>query len=246
MFETRISACLAHLLIGTAVFLYLAGFVFGVWYPPPTHQLANGVEIFLLILVVDLFCGPLLTLVVFNKVKKSAAEIRRDLVMIGAIQIGALVYGLTVLSHARPAFIAFEGDRFRVVSLADIDARELEKSEARSKDFPWLGPKLVGVKLLKPTDPGYLQSIERAIQGDHPIPYVNVVQDVKSALIPVAALISSGRVDKATQSPEIFAQLQRHQHDFYLPIVGRNSADWIAILPADGESIIGYLPIDGW
>ena len=61
-----------HLAISVGVATLAAFFVFGVWYPYPYRELAGGRELFWLVVFVDVICGPILTLVLFNpgKTKK--------------------------------------------------------------------------------------------------------------------------------------------------------------------------------
>ena len=53
--------------------LLIAGFaatlVFGVWYPYPYRSISGGLELFALVVGVDLVIGPMLTAVVFNPAK---------------------------------------------------------------------------------------------------------------------------------------------------------------------------------
>ena len=68
----------------------------------------------------DVIIGPTLSLVVAAP-NKLASEFRRDLLIIIALQVGAFSYGIYSIALARPVVIAFEVDRFRVVSAAKID-----------------------------------------------------------------------------------------------------------------------------
>ena len=58
-----------HLAISVGVAMLAAFFVFGVWYPYPYRELAGGSELFWLVVFVDVICGPILTLVLFNPSK---------------------------------------------------------------------------------------------------------------------------------------------------------------------------------
>jgi len=49
--------------------------------------------LFLIVVTVDVILGPLITLAVFNGVKPWT-ELRRDLAMVGVLQLAALGYGL--------------------------------------------------------------------------------------------------------------------------------------------------------
>ena len=98
----------------------------------------------LILIGVDVVLGPLLTLVVFNPAKKS---LRIDLAVIAALQVAALVYGISVIAQARPAYVVFAGDRFTVIGR---ERRSIPSRCARAKPpydtLPLDGPKIVGAR----------------------------------------------------------------------------------------------------
>src|SRR4051812_41758107 len=89
----RCRAAGVHLLISTAIAAVAAVLVFGLWYPGFYRRVAGGRELFLLVISIDVVLGPLLTFTVFNWAK-GWKHLRRDLAVIGAIQLAALIYGL--------------------------------------------------------------------------------------------------------------------------------------------------------
>jgi len=128
-----------HLLGSAAVTLLAAWLVFYYWYPSPLSQLAGGATLFMLVVAVDLVLGPALTAVVANP-NKTRVHLVRDISVIFAIQIVALVYGLHTVAVARPVAIAFEVDMFRLVSAAEIEAEELEQAPPALRQLSWRGP----------------------------------------------------------------------------------------------------------
>ena len=96
-----------HFICSAVVAGLAAGLVFGMWYPYPYRELAGGRELFLLVVAVDVVCGPLLTAVLFNPAK-SREELWRDLSLVAVIQLIALGYGLHTVWQARPLFLAHE------------------------------------------------------------------------------------------------------------------------------------------
>ena len=82
-----------HLLISAAVAALAAALVFGLWYPGAYRHLSGGRGLFILVVTVDVILGPLLTFAVFN-LKKGWPHLRRDLAIIGVIQLAGLAYGL--------------------------------------------------------------------------------------------------------------------------------------------------------
>jgi hypothetical protein len=63
---------LRHALLSVVVALISAILVFELWYPMPYRALLRVGGIFLLVLVVDVVCGPLMTLVLASPVSLSA------------------------------------------------------------------------------------------------------------------------------------------------------------------------------
>ncbi|TAG49498.1 MAG: hypothetical protein EAZ30_03630 [Betaproteobacteria bacterium] len=137
---SRLRAAAIHLLICAGVALVLLALFWLVWYPPPLFQAVGGVEIFLMLLGIDVILGPLLTLIVFKSGKKT---LKFDLAVIGAVQVAALCYGVFTLLSGRPVYVAALGHRFDVIQANEIEEKELE---AAKQSLPWFGPRWVGTK----------------------------------------------------------------------------------------------------
>jgi hypothetical protein len=94
---------------------------------------------------VDIALGPLVTLIVFNKKKP---ELKRDLAIVGLIQLAALLYGLHAVYLARPAFVVFALDRFDLVLANDLDEKKLSAAPVPEyRNEPKWGPKTVTARL---------------------------------------------------------------------------------------------------
>ncbi|MBF0188553.1 MAG: hypothetical protein HQL50_11585 [Magnetococcales bacterium] len=140
--NTRYQAFGIHLLLSIAVVSLLFILVFYVWYPTPFMASEGTIDVVYLLIAVDVVLGPVLTLVVFNKKKKSLAW---DLAVIAVIQLTAFSYGAQVLFTERPLFLAFAGDRFVVVAASSIDLDQLSHPELQSR--PLIGPETVFVRI---------------------------------------------------------------------------------------------------
>ncbi|RYH52636.1 MAG: hypothetical protein EON54_14380, partial [Alcaligenaceae bacterium] len=166
--RVRIASHAALIHLGLSALVAMAGgvLVFGIWYPFPYRQLAGGTELFLLIVVVDVVCGPLLTMVLFSP-HKGRRELVTDVGLVIFVQLAALMYGLYSLAQARPVYLAYEVDRFRVVSTADIQAGELKPELGGFHQLPWLGPQIIGIR--EPRDAEEkLKSLDLSLQGNEP------------------------------------------------------------------------------
>ena len=152
--SARLKAFSVHLSLSALVALLSLALVFHVWYPAPMSVALGVANIFLLMLVVDVVLGPLLTLVVYKQGKKT---LKLDLATIALLQVGALVYGLHVVSEGRPAWVVFSVDRFELVRAMDVDTRFPEKVAPKYRTPPFTGPQWVAA--VRPEDPQALSDI---------------------------------------------------------------------------------------
>ena len=155
-----------HLSVSIVVAGLVAFLVFGFWFPDALRHLAGGADLFWLIVGVDVVCGPLLTLVIFNPAKPRA-ELARDLALVAAIQLLALGYGVHTLSYARPVAVVYEVDRFRVVSFADVDESEAEQIPDWAQPWRFSRPRTVGIRAAKSSEEK-LASIDLSFAGIEP------------------------------------------------------------------------------
>ena len=119
----------------TALTLVLGAFWLG-WYRWPGWYLASVLHVVGIVVMVDLVLGPSLTLIVANP-RKPRAELARDIAIIVAVQLIALVYGGVTLWGGRPLYYTFSVDRLELVQASDL--KEGEISQAR-RENPALAP----------------------------------------------------------------------------------------------------------
>ena len=239
-----------HLLCSIGVALLAAAMVFGLWYPYPYRELSGGRELFLLVVAVDVVCGPLLTIVLFNPAKPRA-ELWRDLGLVALIQLGALGYGLHTVWQARPLFLVQEVDRFKVIAGPVLDGAAVSALPAALQPQWWKRPLTVSIR--KPRDAQERNKVLfESVQGgrdyaERPEFYLPYEGE--------AALKSLQRAKPLT----MFLQKQPDQQDaarklaiekgadvaewFYLPVIARQ--DWVAVLDKQGQ-IQGFLRGDGF
>ena len=243
-------AAALHLVGSVAVAVLAAALVFGFWFPYPYRDLAGGRELFLLIIAVDVICGPLLTMVLYNPAKPRA-ELCRDLGLVVLIQLAALGYGLHVVWQARPLYLVQEVDRFKVLSMPDLDMAEVRKLPIPMQ-VNWVkGPITVAIRAPKDAEEQQKVLLE-SVQGgrdyaERPefyLPYEGAAA-LKALLRakPLAAFLDkqpsqrSAAADLAASKGLAMAQL------VYLPVVGRQ--DWVAVLDQEAQ-IQGFLKGDGF
>jgi len=120
----RLTAFGLHLLGSTtALILVLATLYFG-WYRWPGWYLSSVLHVVGILVLVDLVLGPTLTLLVANP-RKPRPSLARDIAMIVAVQLAALVYGTATLWSGRPLYYAFSANSLECVQASDIEKSEI-------------------------------------------------------------------------------------------------------------------------
>ena len=239
-----------HLLSSLCIALLAAALVFGLWYPFAYRELAGGRELFLLVMAVDVVCGPLLTLVLFN-LAKTRAELWRDLGLVALIQLGALGYGVHTVWQVRPLFLVQEIDRFKVITKPDLDGAALAALPAALQPHWWKGPVTVAIREPKDAEERNKVLFE-SIQGgrdyaERPefyLPYegANALKSLNRAK-PLSVFLQKQPGQQA-EATELAAKKGADITQWlYLPVVARQ--DWVAVLDKQGQ-IQGFLKGDGF
>lgn len=238
----------AHLLASLLVAALIAALVFGLWYPAPFRTLSGGLHLFALLVAVDVALGPLATLVV-SRPGKPAREWRMDVALIVLLQLAALGYGLWTLHQARPVYMAFEIDRLRVVSAADVAEELLPQAPANLSQLPQWRPGLVAVRpFASETEKAEatmaaLQGVELGFRPDFWVPYEDATAQIRAAALPIADLLAK----HPAQAAELSLLMSSHGRDpatvRYLPLHAR-SAFWTALLDGDSLKPFAYVALD--
>ena len=124
-FQSAFKAMTVHLGLSLLVAAAVALLVFTFWFPYPYRELAGGSELFILVMAVDIVCGPLLTFVLFSPTKPKK-ELLTDISLIVVIQLLALCYGIWNVWLVRPIYLVQEADRFNIISSANIDTKDMD------------------------------------------------------------------------------------------------------------------------
>ena len=242
-----------HFLLSLMVAVAVALFVFSIWYPFPYSDFSGGRELFLLVVAVDVVCGPILTLVLFDRLK-SRSELLCDLSLIAILQLAALGYGLWSVHEARPLFLVWEIDRFKVMAMPDFrPAAHEELILLPSPLSPTLISEPIVVALREPKNELERQKVllESVAGGrdyaERPafyIPYKNAPVSkllLRAKSLPVFLQKQPDQLAKAqklaTEKNVDLSQLM------YLPVIARQ--DWVAVLDKQGQ-IQGFLKGDGF
>ncbi|WP_339080097.1 TfpX/TfpZ family type IV pilin accessory protein [Pseudomonas sp. TMP9] len=251
-FHSAAAASGMHLLASLFVAVCCAALVFGLWYPFPYSDLAGGKELFFLVVAVDVVCGPLLTFLIFNPAKPRV-ELYVDIALIVLLQVGALAYGLFSIVEARPVFLAFEGDQFKVVSVPDVQFEDINSAPPSLRKFSLTGPVLIGVKLSSPSDSDYVDSIKLALNGLPPafrparwVDFDSQSEQVVKLAVPLAELRKKHPLKQNVIDEALVASGLSEGDLGYLPLTVSGRSDWVVIVSlVDGMPRL-YLPLDGW
>lgn len=246
----RLKALGVHACISLLFAAGAAALVFWVWYPYPYREISGGRELFFLVMGVDVVLGPLVTFILFNPTKTRRA-LTLDFGLVAVLQLSALVYGLWTVSVARPVYLAFEYNRFRVVHAIDVSDDLLDKAEPVFRRLPWTGPKPIGLRDFRDANEqadatlAALNGLQLSFRPDLWIPYEQARTSVLKESRPLTALrtrfpVQASQIDKTVQ------QIGRPVSSLaYVPMVGRKTF-WTVVLDAQTADILGFLPIDSF
>ncbi|ARU06464.1 hypothetical protein CCO03_18965 [Comamonas serinivorans] len=232
----------------------IAAVVLWVWYPSPYDLLSGGRHLFLILIGVDVVCGPLLTLILFNPAK-SRRERWVDVTLVVLIQLTALAYGVHTVYQARPLYLVHERDRFRAVSMADYGDADVRAALAQLpvglQPQVFKGPFVVGIR--EPKDSQERQTVmfesvaggrDYAQRPEFYVPYDASYQAKALARArPLAQFVK--RYPKLADRADLL--LAKHAVQLgdatFLPVLHKQ--EWVAVLDAQAH-ILGFLPGDGF
>ena len=241
-----------HLLISLTIALLMASLVFFVWYRMPYFYMLGGLHLFFMVSVIDVICGPLMTLILANP-KKSKRETVLDFSVIAVIQIVALIYGMHTVYVARPVYYAFDVDRFTTVTAAEladlVTPNDMIKAPKELQSLPKLSAKQITLYWdRKSIDPDKI-FIPMIARPEHWRVYDKTAETakVREKMQPVAQLYNLPTnqhkqtvIDKAIAKTGIAADKL-----YFLPFTCDRNVDWSALLNEQGE-IVGYVHADGF
>lgn len=215
----------------------------------PYRETSGGRELFMLVVAVDVVIGPLITFAVFDR-RKPRPELVRDLGVVALLQLAALAYGLYTVAQARPAIVALEGARLRVVRAIDLAETDLARAPMALRTLSWSGPVLVATRA--PSGDEKLEAIERGLAGEdigmRPAFWLPAEQTrgaFAQAAMPLDRLSRMRPARKADLERAVAATGRPADQLGYLPILARRT-DWSALVDRNSGEIVGYVDIEGF
>lgn len=218
---TKFKAASIHLLISLSLVTLVFTAMYFLWYPGAYFALMGGKELISLIGFIDVFLGPLLTLVIYKVGKKN---LKFDLFCIGAVQIAALSYGVYVMFESRPVFTVFNKNQFQIAAAVDITPEELAKAKvANWRRLSITGPELVAIGVPDKNDRKETMFAKVASMSAFRYPrlydqYNNQIDQVIKSGKPLERLVSVSAQNKAKIDKFIIEMNQPESNFLFLPI----------------------------
>lgn len=243
-FNRRLRAAGWHTAISALVGVLCAWLIFQHWYPWPFASLAGGTGLIVLLLAVDIVLGPVLTVVVASPGKATRVFLR-DLVVIAAVQVLALCYGLMIVIQARPVYLVHEVDRFNLVTAADVDPADLPQAAPAFRTLPRSGVTVIGLRPVGGADA--VRSVQLALAGKdlslRPELWEPLNERHLQLMRQRAVSLDKIRAARPTEWAALVSQHRAVSDWVALPVVGR-WATWTVVLDGNSGRILGYLPLD--
>lgn len=247
----RFKVAAFHFVISVAIVVLVALAVLLVWYPHPYRELSDGFWLLGLLASVQVVLGPLLVFVVWTS-KKPVAVFRRDVAVISILQIVGLLYGVSVIYDARPIYLVYEFDRFRVVHASDVPVELYSEAPPGIPASPFLGPDILGIREFE--SPAEKFNLTLAALAGLSVSAQPSMWQAYSASVP-RVVKSCVKVDKfLDRYPTQLFKIHRIAEDYEidsvrslctLPIVGRKG-DWTVVLDGINGRHLAYLPFDSF
>lgn len=249
-FKFALKIAATHLLLNLLIAAVVGAVIFGVWYPPPYHKMMGGLELLGLIVLVDVVCGPVMTAILADP-RKSKKNLYKDLAIVGCIQLAALAYGLHTVAEARPVVVAFEVDRFVVLSAIDVDKNQLNEAPAGLNALSWTGVRRIAIR-----DPKNIQernqSLDLSLQGIEPSARPGWwIEDnpqahgrVRAKMQPLDKL-KTYYPDSALLAEAVRMSGLPETELYYLPFTSWKTKEWTVLLDQDAQ-FRGFVPLDAF
>ncbi|MDG4553624.1 MAG: TfpX/TfpZ family type IV pilin accessory protein [Candidatus Competibacter sp.] len=245
---TKLRAFAIHLTASAIIVLAFLGVMFLAWYPAPYFETDGGWKVLRILAGVDVVLGPLLTLIVF---KPGKPGLKFDMSCIVVAQLGALIYGGTIIYQERPAFVVFGVDRFTTVPAADVDFEQLRYPEL--KRIAGIGPMLAEAK--PPKDLQQRQELlfgvvlggqkDLEFRAELYEPYRPDPQQLRARGIDLSKIAAASADAKQAIDAFVINQGGRLEDYLYLPLKGNNKDIVMALSPKDGMPV-GSISISPW
>jgi hypothetical protein len=133
--QNRWQAFGVHMGISLLLFVVLASIIYFFWYPGFLFLHDGGVQGLKLIAGVDFVIGPILTLCVYKVGKKG---LWWNLVLIAAMQLGCLTFGMWTVWQTRPVAVVYAAGKFMTINHRNyVDIGKVDPAKVPLLDSTW-------------------------------------------------------------------------------------------------------------
>ena len=248
---SRWKAGLIHLTISASIAAMVLALMLLVWYPQPLFAAVGGQQVLLILLGVDLSLGPLATLIIFTA-KKSRRALVFDLWVIATLQIAALIYGISVVFHARPVFVVFSKNSFDLVTANMLNDEDIAKAKYPAyRRLPLTGPVYVFSEMptnIKEQNEVVLNAFSGKDLPEYPqyyLPYAEH-QTAAGAIAKPLAELRKLNVDGTAEIDNAVRNSGRTEAGIgYLPLRAKYQNQAILVGKNDGK-VLAVLPLQPW
>lgn len=245
---SRKRAIISHFLLSLAIVLSVLSCVYFFWYPTPYFQIIGAADVLKTLIGVDLVLGPALTALVYKPGKKS---LWFDMSVIAALQLGALIYGVSVLYAEKPQFVVFSVDRFVVVARTELYPSSDVAVPACQEN--WRGPCEVAAFIpedMEAREALLVLSVDNGIELEHQPAYWYPLDEHAEAVLSKAKPLQDLSAQSATAKQIIdrFAADNNMSVDGlrYLPVVNRRLQAMTWVMDGKTAERLGVIGVDPW
>ena len=240
----RLKFFLSHLSISILIALFSMVLVFLVWYPLPLAKAVGVTHIFLMLLAIDVIIGPVLGFVVYKEGKKN---LKMDLSIIIALQISTLCYGVYSIEQGRPAWIAYNVDRFELVRKNELVDTKIQHAQPQFQKPSWFKPQYVAAEFAKDTQQRNDEMFAEVFSGisiaQRPERYVELTQvkhQIQQRALPLKEL------EQYNSKTDVEKTLAKYpKADAWLPLKA-NAIDMVVLVNKESASIIKIVDLRPW
>jgi hypothetical protein len=240
----RLRVALIHLLISGLLAIAVALLVYGVWYPSPLPKAVDVTRIFIVILVVDLFIGPLCSFIVSKQGKKS---LHWDLAIIGICQITALGYGVWIVAEGRPLWLVFNVDRVDLVQAYELDNPYTLTAAQEYRSMNWSGPKWVSARIPEDTEARNTLTFDAVFAGvdlpqraDLYVPFSDEAERMRSKALSLETLVQFNDADHVKKTLASWPDA-----DAFLPLMGPDNSLTV-LMNLEAGKVVAIVDLQPW
>ena len=192
-----------------------------------------------------------MTLIIFTT-KKSRRALVFDLSVIATLQIAALLYGMSVVFHARPVFVVFSKNSFDLVTANMLSDEDIAKAKYPAyRHLPLTGPIYVFSEMptnIKEQNEVVLNAFSGKDLPEYPqyyLPYAEH-QTAAGAIAKPLAELRKLNVDRTAEIDNAVRNSGRTEAEIgYLPLRAKYQNQAILVGKNDGK-VLAVLPLQPW